>query len=124
MKCPEDIAKHFPEKWKCCGEPQFYIKEGWLKPILECHEKLKALSPKYEIHQVKEKFGGLRYYIDYNTGDEFTRKAMNEVIAEAEEKCATACEVCGELGQPVIVNKRYITTVCDEHRPEGSVIYK
>lgn len=119
--CPEDMVKHFPEEWKYCGKPQFYIREGWLKPVLECHEKLKALNPNYEIHQIKEKFGELRYYIGYNTDDILTHEAMKEAISEAEQKCWQMCEVCGEPGRVAVVNKRYITTVCEEHLPEGGV---
>jgi hypothetical protein len=35
---------------------------GWYSLIVELDEQLRALLPNYVIHQVKEKYGGLRYY--------------------------------------------------------------
>lgn len=42
-------------RWIGCGS-------GWYALIVELDEQLCALLPNYAIHQVKEKFGGLRYY--------------------------------------------------------------
>jgi hypothetical protein len=42
-------------KWIDCGP-------GWFPIITELDEKLGALIPNYEIHQVKEKYGTLRFY--------------------------------------------------------------
>ena len=35
---------------------------GWYPLLVELDEQLRGLFPKYELHQVKEKYGGLRYY--------------------------------------------------------------
>ncbi len=35
---------------------------GWHSLIVELDERLRALLPNYVIHQLKEKYGGLRYY--------------------------------------------------------------
>lgn len=40
----------------------FECDDGWGTLIAELETRLKALSPDYAISQVKEKFGGLRYY--------------------------------------------------------------
>lgn len=45
----------------------FECDDGWGTLIAELETKLKRLSPDYTISQVKEKFGGLRYYA--NPGD-------------------------------------------------------
>jgi len=37
--------------------------EGWWPIIAKLDRDIAALAPDYEIHQVKEKFGGLRYYV-------------------------------------------------------------
>lgn len=39
------------------------VGDGWMPIVLEAHEKFLALDPDYEINQIKEKFGGLRYYV-------------------------------------------------------------
>lgn len=37
----------------------------WYPIIKETHDKLTELIPGYNIGQIKEKFGGLRYYFDF-----------------------------------------------------------
>jgi NADH pyrophosphatase NudC (nudix superfamily) len=63
-----------------------------------------------EIHQpvaaqVKEKFGGLRFYVD--NADDYTRG----VIAMAESMSYKTCEVCGSPGKQT--GKGWIKTVCE-----------
>lgn len=41
---------------------------GWYPLLVELDERLRALLPNYELHQVKEKYGGLRYY--WESGEE------------------------------------------------------
>jgi len=57
-KLPEPIQKHvYPEDPYWC-----YVPEGWRDLVCKMNEHLEALEPYYILHQVKEKFGGLRYY--------------------------------------------------------------
>lgn len=42
-------------RWVACDS-------GWYSLIVELDEQLRALLPNYVIHQIKEKYGGLRYY--------------------------------------------------------------
>ena len=57
--------------------------------------------------QVKEKFGGLRFYTTY-VSDE-----IEELISEAEAKSFQTCEVCGEPGARR--GKGWAQTLCDTH---------
>lgn len=57
--------------------------------------------------QIKEKFGGLRFYC--NGGDEFTEGLIQ--MAEIMADCT--CEVCGKPGSAR--NSGWIKTLCDEH---------
>ncbi|HWJ49863.1 MAG TPA: hypothetical protein VNR42_02520 [Solirubrobacteraceae bacterium] len=41
---------------------------GWYPLLVELDEQVRALLPNYVIHQVKEKYGGLRYY--WESGEE------------------------------------------------------
>lgn len=43
---------------------------GWYPIVVELDEQLAALFPRYELHQVKEKFGGLRFY--WSEGERIT----------------------------------------------------
>lgn len=57
--------------------------------------------------QVKEKYGGLRFY--YDGGDEFVRglTSMAETMSEY------ICEVCGNAGKQR--SNRWVSTLCDLH---------
>ena len=57
--------------------------------------------------QVKEKFGGLRFYVD--GGDDWVYGA----ISMAESMSYRTCEVCGAPG--VTRGEGWIRTTCDQH---------
>lgn len=59
----------------------------------------------YRPVQIKEKFGGLRYYMGSET------KAMTEAISEAERKSFETCEQCGAPGK--LRRGGWISTLCD-----------
>lgn len=52
------ILRRIPEHW---GR-WLSIDAGWYPIIARLDAQLATLDPDYELHQVKEKFGGLRYY--------------------------------------------------------------
>src|SRR5262245_37127184 len=43
-----------------------------------------------EIHQIKEKFGGLRFYVDSNASSK-----LHAAILDAERRSFQICEICG-----------------------------
>ena len=63
-----------------------------------------------EVHatQVKEKFGTLRFYVDYE--DDFIHGA----ISMAEHVSGHTCEICGKEGK--LNNEGWLSVRCDEHR--------
>jgi hypothetical protein len=69
---------------------------GW-QPLIEAlHRDLSAVAPGYEIMQIKEKFGGLRYYIVLiNNVTDAQRRAAYELVDTAERASQTICEECG-----------------------------
>jgi hypothetical protein len=72
--------------------------------------KVTDYVPHIEIHQIKEKFGGLRFY--FQGGDEYCRG----LEAMAEEWASHTCEVCGERGEQR--SGGWIRTLCDTHEAE------
>jgi len=61
--------------------------------------------------QVKEKFGGLRFY--YNGGDDY----VDGMVRMAESWAANTCETCGKPGK--LRGGGWLYTACDEHtKPE------
>lgn len=94
-----------------CGSS---IGVGWLPLIIELDENISKLDPDYIIHQIKEKFGLLRFYIGTNS-DSDTKNQIYDLIEKAENKSATICEICGKPGTLGNPTGRWIKTRCEEH---------
>ena len=91
-------------RWIDCGR-------GWYPLLVETDQRLAALDPAYEVHQVKEKFGGLRYYHQFVT-EGSDSEAGWEIEQEAENRSYTICETCGAPGKSR--DDGWIRTLCDE----------
>lgn len=67
----------------------------------------KKWSPPYpKAMQVKEKFGGLRFYMNYYVED------LEDLISEAESQSYNICEKCGKPGKSR--EGGWIVTLCDD----------
>ena len=88
---------------------------GWYSIIIDVDQKLAKLDPNYTIHQVKEKFGGLRYYFAATSGvDEDTGKKMNEIVRKAEKLADKTCECCGSNEKVALRDHGWWKTMCDQ----------
>lgn len=93
----------------------FECSDGWFQLIWDLSTKIDnhlkthpELKKDFLPTQVKEKFGGLRFY--YVGGDE----TISKYVEEAEAKSYTICELCGKPGEP---NERgWISTLCPQCR--------
>lgn len=127
------LEEKYPEMYHnvYCG---ISIDEGWypiietLSSILHHHVKynnqrreLLLKENKYnqtipeelkypEVHQIKEKFGGLRFYADFV--DDFGDGAIRMAEAWADN----TCEVCGSPGKRR--SGGWVRTLCDTHEAE------
>lgn len=84
----------------------FECGNGWFSLIKELIEDLIALGWDRKTCQVKEKFGGLRFYI--TSGSD----AIYDRISQAEEASYTVCEVTGQPGE-LRNDIGWLTTLCD-----------
>jgi hypothetical protein len=117
------FAKHMEERFpKMFSEPYggFAIGEGWW-PIIESlcaniqhylnwKNKESEIVPQVVVTQIKEKFGGLRFY--YDGGDD----RIQGMVSMAESWADKSCEICGVLGETR--NGGWIKTLCDKHEAE------
>jgi len=111
---PEEIHHRIIYAAMQCGSG---IREGWYELVLELDDAISKIYPLYTIDQVKEKFGGLRFYIGI-LPDILPQEQHDEIyrlIHEAEEKSYVMCDVCGKLGQTMQVKEYLIATRCEEH---------
>ena len=70
--------------------------EGWYELIFQCDKELSEIDPDYQIYQIKEKFGSLRYY--FETSDASKSDEMNSVVRDYESKSLRVCELTGRAG--------------------------
>jgi hypothetical protein len=85
------------------------VGEGWRPLVRGLDANLRDIDPEYVIGQVKEKFGGLRYYIDAFAGD---ADEGDRLVRAAEELSFKICEDCGTAGERCKVNAFWIRTLC------------
>lgn len=81
---------------------------GWswiVMPLLQVAQEDGAI-----VTQVKEKFGGLRFY--YCGGSE----RLEKLVDEAERLADQTCEVCGAPGK--LNTKGWMQVLCKEHNNE------
>lgn len=115
MKHIEDLLQKYPELL----QNAFDISHppGW-NPIVEslcsCISSLILFETEPElfyVQQIKQKFGGLRFYMSQETPQ------MTEAIQMAEGACVNVCEMCGEPGKHHTV-RGWLATMCDKHAEE------
>lgn len=92
-----------------------YAPKGWCsitKPLQNFIEKNGAT-----VLQIKEKFGGLRVYVNYNGIEEKTQNIISGAIRFAEFATSTMCVMCGNEGKSMTKNG-WMTVLCDVHDHE------
>lgn len=115
----ERMHRNYP---KIFAEPYggFCIGPGWwplvealcngIQHYLDWANREGEVVPQVVVHQIKEKFGGLRFY--YEGGDDRIRGMvqMAEIVAEQ------TCEECGAPGKER--GGSWVKTLCDKHHEE------
>lgn len=95
------------DKPRITSRHYFTVGDGWLHLIINLIEELIAAGWDREVVQVKEKFGGLRFYT--NSAPEGGYDIINKYEALSQE----TCEICGEKGK--LRDTGWMRTLCDEH---------
>lgn len=94
----------------------FECQDGWFDLIWKLCEDIEKLNPREEFRvvQVKQKFGGLRFYINGARSEK-----VLDLIHEAEQKSYTTCERCGNKGRLLEGgNWQSLCKECEEKREE------
>lgn len=116
----------FPKGEPYCG---FACDYGWwplidilcsqitelIQDKIKDNKKTKKPKPQVIIAQIKEKFGGLRFYVDTENVDEHLYNEIYKLINKAEEKSFEICEACGNLGERSYKGTgTWIKTLCEK----------
>jgi hypothetical protein len=119
----EKLVKRFPTWFNGDGDVRhtlmsfgFQCGDGWFNILWRLCANLEPLATeleketgkRFEVLQVKEKFGTLRFYVNHHSDP------MDERIAEAQEESSHTCEVCGQPGTRRETGG-WVQTVCAEH---------
>lgn len=86
--------------------------KGWeelLKPIFDYINEYnldKDDNNKIVPTQIKEKFGGLRFYTNFETS------TLTKLIHQAEEESYNTCEICGSKNDVGHTFKGWLSTIC------------
>ncbi|WP_070398423.1 hypothetical protein [Hydrogenophaga sp. PML113] len=111
----QQLIERYPKIFE--HRERLWCRDGWFDLIDALCSKLQEISDRtgsqVVARQVKEKFGGLRFYVSKGT----TEHA--DAIAEAEQASHHICEVCGQPGV-VKVSAGYVQCRCPAHMPEGA----
>jgi hypothetical protein len=105
----EGDVRHTLMPWGFCHG------DGWFDILWRLCEDLEPLvgeverqtGRQFEVVQVKEKFGGLRFHVNG------VNDAIRQRIRTAQEESLHTCEVCGQPGKRR--EGGWIKTLCDEH---------
>ena|SRR3990167_7648279 len=106
----EELVKKHPLILGGRGWPG--VGDGWLPIIDKLCTAIQARIvekqlPQLQAMQIKEKYGGLRFYHNVNYDD------FNDLVEAAEAEAETTCDVCGKPG--TLGGKYWLATRCEEH---------
>jgi hypothetical protein len=90
------------------------VDNGWYPLVIATDAQLARLDPNYVVHQIKEKFGTLRYYCRPSSDDASGEllDAMDAITDDAERASALTCERCGEPGILHQTRRVWFKTLC------------
>ena len=115
LRIEELKEKIVPDYWKSID-----VDEGWYQLVVDCDKELTGVDPKHQIYQVKEKFGGLRYYVKpSNLDDKHTLIRIGDIIRKYED---TAWKTCSATGKPGVLMKSiggWLKTLNPEYAAES-----
>jgi Mor family transcriptional regulator len=115
----EEMQEYFPKVYPKIFSGKYggiAVGNGWFDLLnqacllIQSHLDWKKDIPQVVAEQVKEKFGGLRFYV--SGGDDYTEG----IIAMAEQMSGLTCEECGAPGESG--GNGWISTLCATHRAE------
>lgn len=115
----QEMQEYFPKVFPKIFSGQYggiAVGQGWFDilnsacQLMQSHLDWKPDVPQVVAMQVKEKFGGLRFY--YEGGDDYCAG----VAAMAEHMSGKTCEECGAPG--TTGGNGWISTLCETHRAE------
>lgn len=125
----DKLIQEFPAVFQNMDTEVFYsIPSGWYNILYNLCEELTPIlneerskitedpeQPLFYVHQIKEKFGGLRFYFMMNTENTELHENIQKLIDIAEDKSYDTCQITGKVGK-LCKKGRYYMTLSEEAR--------
>jgi len=106
------LVKKYPGMFQL--DNGFECDDGWFKLIdrlsYDVYAHFRKTKSGNKVIQVKEKFGGLRYYLGKPD------KEVQSFVDIAQESSFNICEICGDFGK--LRFGGFVRTLCDKHAKE------
>jgi hypothetical protein len=115
------MENDYPDLFTChpeCGA-------GWETLLRDLFDVVKARitdPAQFRLLQIKEKFGGLRFYYGLEDVSDEAREAIRNAVDAAEEKSFKTCELTGKPGK-LISRNGWICVRADEDIKETDIVY-
>lgn len=116
----DELVKKYPKLYSRLS----YVEcdEGWISLIDSLSQKLEDINNNFKnkksyirAEQVKEKFGGLRFYYSSENVQEQTLNLIDSYINEAEKQSRNVCQFCGDQADFASTSARNWTiTLCGQ----------
>ena len=118
-KYPKLYAQYYWDKTQTCMCWGFDIQSGWFKLIDGLSRRITKLDPDgtLQAEQVKEKFGGLRFYYGGKVRTKEAADKIRELVNKAEAKSFHICQECGKKGK-MRNDAGWYVTLCERHLKE------
>lgn len=118
----EDYPRVFLNGRPRCG---MAVGKGWeplVRQLLQHVENLLPERHEFKVEQVKEKFGGLRFYFSPGDIPKESCQEIEKLVDHAENLSFMTCEACGKPGAKDSGEVRlgWIKVLCEEHIEERS----
>ena len=108
----KEIEMSFKEEFPEYDLPVLEIGDGWIGIVRRLLERCREAKITMSVHQVKEKFGGLRFYA--SVLDDSSLEVFYSIVSDAENEAEATCEKCGRPGR-LRNDRSWIQTLCDAH---------
>jgi len=127
-KYPKILRDYKGDMMKTCMAWGMECSDGWYNLLDKCMEKLQYLCDvcskdgrevQVVAHQIKEKYGTLRFYTGVHGGNDVENRIVDNIISSAEEASGRTCEVTGEHGTVCQRGGWYRTLCYEQARKDG-----
>jgi hypothetical protein len=125
----DKLIEQYPIVFKHLNKTGYHnLPAGWYKIMNRLCSELSVIleealevnpetpeEPLFSVLQVKEKFGGLRFYYMMNTKDDELYRRIQTAVDNAEDTSYSTCQITGNIGV-LCKDGSHFMTLCEESR--------